>query len=1206
MGFYISMYRVHVPGRLTDDEASHLNQVLAKHDESFGNGNITLHSQGIPPFDKNFRQRFNLMQRMRFLSQRQQYSAFVHRSEIASLITENSFLTIHCDPHPIDTGVATQVPQIIAEIDAHSDTRIFVIRSNDVLCDKACDVVKREMCLEDTPTVQTYHPIDEHRAQSDTKIVFLTVSSFLHLMLVQKDPECTVILEDVSVYYKLKDARGDLGAYNLRTLANYELLWGIVQQLALNSRFRFVMCAPQRHRESTVSLISALTQSCEKIVPLAFFDLNGTDGERSSCELNYCPDVKKAEFSFLQSLISQESDTPGSLDVILTDDVNHFVLSNSNFFHTSPHPLFIHPSRKLLEHEVANLEKQNMRLMSFSECLPKSTRRHVILADFFDASVFDTIYEVFGSLQIRTISFVQLQSHNSMNFLNTKKSLDLSIVHTFLQDISQRSGAKIKFDGTTTAYLCKVSQDLPMDSTSPVLEEEDNAREIKTYFCMMKRSFELQKSFDYFISKTSSIFAADMTRIDTHLMLRRTISDNGSVTSIGKAECVLSYLTTNTLIVRLLIFAAWFSCPTFGCLTASLLSVNEKLHGTHVSREELVDLVQKEAAYFLSHLRQRRIIQHEFCKNNIMLHRCAMLLSFFPDIALPEENQNSRSWYLLPPAELGLNTTQYLHASFDNQSGKLVPTTKEEQDIYPFTHIFTHGQVRYLVDSTGGYFTDIGKFYEMFFPLDEQQFPAQYSFNNFPVFEKVEKIHFYNTMSVIILLGPFLKEIVPKSNYLGQQNIPSLDSRQLSKKMSSFSRGWVGGFSRSWSHIQSHDEDISSKNSIDLKLMGNAGKSFLVSEDTTVGSIAVAQSIQLVMHNNAMLTHLLKLRECFDIFIEKSIYSPFPLEFLQVIDWTLQKCFLVEDNESKVEENVFWKRFNLENSSQGIEHQNIVCGDRIISPMSTLMIEKFTQSVAALQDRSFESFCREFLASPGRPDTTDQTRYMLSFLDQGNDTYSAYEARLLAILPNMPKFHVPFMKELKEMHMIQLFSRGLSRFVDEFSGEAIQQQRKKLRADRKHAKKAASKDLDDQESASEQLKTISILSDITEGDMDQRRKTVNTNVELLHATERELVDAAAAVLVEPLPLKKATNLNLPLILAKALGEILDAKVGPTCLLSDYAHIQVPSKKVADAAMKLGCFMCLGEMVHIHKNCYIVRHKNDQLTRKLDVIRSKGK
>jgi hypothetical protein len=80
-----------------------------------------------------------------------------------------------------------------------------------------------------------------------------------------------------------------------------------------------------------------------------------------------------------------------------------------------------------------------------------------------------------------------------------------------------------------------------------------------------------------------------------------------------------------------------------------------------------------------------------------------------------------------------------------------------------------------------------------------------------------------------------------------------------------------------------------------------------------------------------------------------------------------------------------------------------------------------------------------------------------------------------------------------------------------------------------------------------------------------------------------------SVIVEPLP--SAPSMNLPLVLAKALGETLDMKVGPTLIIGDVARIEVPSSVVETRAIALKHFYCLGSKLTITRNDRIIDNPN---------------
>jgi hypothetical protein len=74
------------------------------------------------------------------------------------------------------------------------------------------------------------------------------------------------------------------------------------------------------------------------------------------------------------------------------------------------------------------------------------------------------------------------------------------------------------------------------------------------------------------------------------------------------------------------------------------------------------------------------------------------------------------------------------------------------------------------------------------------------------------------------------------------------------------------------------------------------------------------------------------------------------------------------------------------------------------------------------------------------------------------------------------------------------------------------------------------------------------------------------------------------VLVSPLPVKPSYAKDpLALILAKALGESLNMKVGPTLIVGGVARIEVPNRSVETRALALKTFYCLGYKLTIEAN-----------------------
>ena len=96
-----------------------------------------------------------------------------------------------------------------------------------------------------------------------------------------------------------------------------------------------------------------------------------------------------------------------------------------------------------------------------------------------------------------------------------------------------------------------------------------------------------------------------------------------------------------------------------------------------------------------------------------------------------------------------------------------------------------------------------------------------------------------------------------------------------------------------------------------------------------------------------------------------------------------------------------------------------------------------------------------------------------------------------------------------------------------------------------------------------------------------------------------------SVLVSPLP-QCPEGQNLPLIMAKALGETMTTRVGPTLIVGEVARIDVPNSKVEQRAIDMGAFICLGQRLTISRNDRIVDnpaiHYGSE--RKIDFIKKK--
>lgn len=82
-----------------------------------------------------------------------------------------------------------------------------------------------------------------------------------------------------------------------------------------------------------------------------------------------------------------------------------------------------------------------------------------------------------------------------------------------------------------------------------------------------------------------------------------------------------------------------------------------------------------------------------------------------------------------------------------------------------------------------------------------------------------------------------------------------------------------------------------------------------------------------------------------------------------------------------------------------------------------------------------------------------------------------------------------------------------------------------------------------------------------------------------------IANRAPSVLVFPLPPREGGN--IPLILAKALGETMNIKVGPTVIVGDVARIEVPNSRVELRALSLKQFICLGHKINIVRNDRVI-------------------
>eukprot|EP01063_Lacrimia_lanifica_P013001 TRINITY_DN19670_c0_g1_i1.p1 TRINITY_DN19670_c0_g1~~TRINITY_DN19670_c0_g1_i1.p1 ORF type:complete len:1610 (+),score=372.71 TRINITY_DN19670_c0_g1_i1:45-4874(+) len=98
-----------------------------------------------------------------------------------------------------------------------------------------------------------------------------------------------------------------------------------------------------------------------------------------------------------------------------------------------------------------------------------------------------------------------------------------------------------------------------------------------------------------------------------------------------------------------------------------------------------------------------------------------------------------------------------------------------------------------------------------------------------------------------------------------------------------------------------------------------------------------------------------------------------------------------------------------------------------------------------------------------------------------------------------------------------------------------------------------------------------------------------------------------SVLVGPIPSKADTKgCNLPLILAKALGEALGTRCGPTVIVGQDARIDVPSYSLEERAIKKQFFVCLGKKILIKENDRIFVPEDSVLATRLDSLRRRVK
>ncbi|KNH07599.1 RNA helicase [Perkinsela sp. CCAP 1560/4] len=1205
------MYKVQVPCRLTEDEESHSHQVLNKQIDLLDNSQGSAQFLGIPYFDKNIRHRYNLMQRMRFISQRQQYPAYTHRNDLVSLVQEKAISLVHCTPHPLSSGAATQLPQILSEIDTWSNQRIFVIRSSDMLCEQGAHIVRQEMCIEDSPTVLAYHPFGKTKIQPESKIVFLTLPSLLHVLLSQRDASAIILLEDISDYMTLINIKRDLTEGESHRLSTYVLLFSHISRLLSSANSRVLLCAPAYARERACEWMNVFVSALPVKASLGEITLSVENGEQIVAEWANRAPIKTNHMSMdsiynhLRSGAAPDH-SQGSSTVVLTDNM---LLVAKQFRESGDDlgELVFLTNDKQSDAEEAFFEKYDVHSASFFQT--KKLQKPVFLVEFpVDYRVLYTLHEMIGPKRIGAVIFIQQTLSEGWNAYSKNTALNTKDASEAAQGFLEEARFHDLLDKDIQCISCWTGED---DKAGAPAVIDESFSSWAVFYSFMSKSLELPETLSEVMwgnTATTPKFSSVFKPIHEELLARQIIDNEGSLTKLGKFVSFLSFVSRDLICLRLIIYSLWYSCPEFGVTLASLMILGQRLRVQNWKETHESALIKSFSTGVLDILRQNGIFNQNYCANSVMIHRCVLISAFYPNIAFPRDNLKEDGTPLanfdVPfqnPLVGSKNAVRLLeklpetHSAFDACSRRV---SSAQQDIAVFSTSLVMIDTRYLIDTTGGYLADLEVFYKQFFDIPEQFFSPFYAFNNYPLHGNSKQNNLYKALSTMLLSCSRLDAC---GNYPCQW---SLFQDQSSKggNTNNIKRGWVSGVTRVWS--EEEEETVNESESM-VSHPTASPMTLCYDSSATMNSVVIDGQIRIIFHDSLAYKHFVQLRECYELCMKSSSPNPFSVELLQLIDWTLTKSYQQETEDENTTVCQVWHSLSLERSSQGICLEKPSSIDSSMNSIDDLMINKFTQLVASLQDRSFEGYCREAVTNEEKSLVSGQLRYMLSFLDNASHRFTTYEARLLEVLPNMPSFLGNLIKDSKESRLQSIIFHGLVKFVDELGEEIVHQQRKRLKLELKQAKKTTDKNADGQKAAGVPMKQISLLSDLQDGEGDQRKKMVNTNVELLHATERELEEAAPAVLVEPLPLKKATNLNLPLIIAKALGEILDAKVGPTCLLSEYAHIQVPSKKVAESAMKLGSFMCLGEMVHVHKNCYIVRHKNEQLTKKLDGIRSKN-
>lgn len=84
---------------------------------------------------------------------------------------------------------------------------------------------------------------------------------------------------------------------------------------------------------------------------------------------------------------------------------------------------------------------------------------------------------------------------------------------------------------------------------------------------------------------------------------------------------------------------------------------------------------------------------------------------------------------------------------------------------------------------------------------------------------------------------------------------------------------------------------------------------------------------------------------------------------------------------------------------------------------------------------------------------------------------------------------------------------------------------------------------------------------------------------------KAIEERSPSVLVYPLPDPKYGNISL--VLARALGDTMNMRIGPTTIVGNVARIDVPNRKVEARALALKEFTCVGKPVRIFKNDRII-------------------